>query len=83
MKIPDETLEKFKAHAEAGVSAFRKALGEAPTQDVFIIRAFDNVLYPSMKQRYIDVARSEFERLGKEWVRSIVLETFDKFVEGK
>jgi len=82
MKIPDETLEKFKAHAEAGVNAFHKALGEAPTPDVFI-RAFDTVLYPSLKQSYIDVARSEFERLGKEWVRSIVLETFDKFVEGK
>lgn len=83
MKIPAQTEEIFRAHAVAGVAAFREALSRTDLSTGAFCKAFDEVLLPSLKQEFYCLARQEFERIGKDHVRQIVLGVFDKFMEGQ
>lgn len=82
MTIPPETEQLFREQAALAVQAFRRELGVFPTSNAFM-NAFDQVLLPSMRQHFTDLAKTEFERIGREHVRSIVLSAFDKFMESK
>jgi hypothetical protein len=87
MTIPASVEQEIQERATAAVKAFRKELGlELPgyPRDFghsTLLSAFERVLLPSMKPHFEEYARAEFQRIGREYVRNIVLKVFDQFIE--
>ena len=90
-ELPVEVEQTIKAHVDAAVKAFRAGLGftvygcmELPTPTRGqVVAAFEQVLLPSMRHHFENMAREAFEKCGKEYVRRIVLDVFDKVVGGE
>jgi hypothetical protein len=77
----------MREYAEKAVWTLRAVLerdgGVVGADKQRFMAVFDQILLPYMKEDLVALGRSEFERLGKEHVRSVVLGVFDKFIEGK
>lgn len=81
MSIPQETSERFTKCAEAAVDALRHELMIGLGDKRQIIAVFEEVFVYYLRETFKTIAQGEFERLGREHVRGIVLAAFDSFLE--
>jgi len=80
MNIPDEALQTFKQAAEEAVKAFREISGRPEPKTHSLIDAVWKHYLEYVRHMVEHIAQEEFKRLGREHVRKIVLETFDRFI---
>lgn len=85
MSVPIEAEQVMREHAQKAVWMFKSVLDNTfvSSGKGAFLDAFDKVLLPSMNDYFLHLAVTEFERLGKEHVRAVVIGVFDKFIEGK
>lgn len=84
-KLPDEVIATFDKAASEAMEALKRRLFISQNRGEIVASieyAINEVYLPAVELELKQIAAREFERLGRDYVRKVVLETFDRFIEG-